>query len=69
MHHFVIEFQSSYTIFLTLYDKVCQLLAAGRWFFPAPPPRYNWNIVESGVKHHKPNHLIQGLILSYFCLF
>jgi hypothetical protein len=18
-------------------------------------PRYNWNIVESGVKHHKPN--------------
>jgi hypothetical protein len=20
-----------------------------------PPPRYNWNIVESGVKHHKTN--------------
>jgi hypothetical protein len=19
------------------------------------PPRYNWNIVESGVKHHDPN--------------
>jgi hypothetical protein len=19
------------------------------------PPRYNWNIVESSVKHHKPN--------------
>ena len=19
-------------------------------------PRYNWNIVESGIKHHKPNH-------------
>jgi hypothetical protein len=19
------------------------------------PPRYNWNIVESGVKHHHPN--------------
>jgi hypothetical protein len=19
------------------------------------PPRYNWNIVESGIKHHKPN--------------
>jgi hypothetical protein len=18
------------------------------------PPRYNWNIVESGIKHHKP---------------
>ena len=24
--------------------------------FPPPikPPRYNWNIVESGIKHHKP---------------
>jgi hypothetical protein len=22
-------------------------------FFKLPPP-YNWNIVESGVKHHKP---------------
>jgi hypothetical protein len=21
------------------------------------PPRYNWNIVESGIKHHKPNHM------------
>jgi hypothetical protein len=19
------------------------------------PPRYNWNIVESGAKHHKPS--------------
>ena len=36
----------------------------GRWFFPgtpfyftnkAEPPRYNWNIVESGVKYHNPN--------------
>jgi len=27
-----------------------QWLATGRWF----PPPYNWNIVESGVKHHKP---------------
>ena len=25
------------------------------------PPWYNWNIVESGVKHHNPNHL-------FFCL-
>jgi hypothetical protein len=22
------------------------------------PPRYNWNIVESGIKHHKPNQPI-----------
>jgi hypothetical protein len=44
----------------TLYDKVCQWLAAGRSSSPGPPisftwpPRYNLNIVESGVKHHKP---------------
>jgi hypothetical protein len=46
----------------TLCDKVCQWLATGRWFSPVlrfPPPRYNWNIVESGIKHHKhkPKHL------------
>jgi hypothetical protein len=23
--------------------------------FTIRPPRYNWNIVESGVKHHKPS--------------
>ena len=48
----------------TLCDKVCQWLAAGQWFslgnllFPTyktdRPPRYNWNIVESGIKHHNP---------------
>ena len=21
------------------------------------PPRYNWNIVENGIKHHNPNPL------------
>ena len=48
----------------TLCDKVCQWLAGGRWFSVGTlvflhqknwPPRYNWNIVESGVKHHNPN--------------
>ena len=42
--------------------SVCQWLATGRWFSPSPPPikltaspRYNWNIVENGVKHHQTN--------------
>jgi hypothetical protein len=38
-----------------LFDKVCQWLVAGRsflWVLWFPPPQYNWNIVESGVKHH-----------------
>jgi hypothetical protein len=48
-------------------DKVCQWLVSCRWFSPGTPlsstiniinwpPQYNWNIVESGVKHH--NHFI-----------
>jgi len=49
----------------TLCDEVCQSLAAGRWFSPGTPVssinktyrhnnEYNWNIVESGIKHHNP---------------
>jgi len=42
----------------TLFDKVCQWLAEGRWFSLCTPvsstnnwpPWYHWNIVESGVK-------------------
>jgi len=47
----------------TLYDEVCQWLAGGGWLSPGIlvsstnnwPPRYNGNIVKSGVKHHNPN--------------
>jgi hypothetical protein len=48
----------------TLCDKVRQLLVADRWFSPGTPASStnktdshdynNWNIVESGIKHHKP---------------
>jgi hypothetical protein len=46
----------------TLCDKVCQWRTTGQWFSPGTPvssanktdSQYNWNIVESGVKHHKP---------------
>ena len=48
----------------TLCDKVCPWLVTGRWFslgirFPPPIklPRYKWNIVESGIKHHNPNSI------------
>ena len=55
----------------TLCNKVCQWPATGRWF--SPPIKLtaqcNWNIVESGVKHHNPNPqndimLHQRLLLS-----
>jgi hypothetical protein len=41
----------------TLYDQDCQWLLTGRWFSPGPSNKTdrhdNWNIVESGVKHHQ----------------
>ena len=46
----------------TLCDTVCQLLAAGRWFFPGTVVSstnktdcHYWNIVESGAKNHNSN--------------
>jgi hypothetical protein len=46
----------------TLCDKVCQWLATDLWFSQVPrvnwTPRCNWNIVESGVKHHQTNKYI-----------
>ena len=66
--HMVVGFTTTYAISAynhwctTIYDKVCQWLATGRWFslvFQFPPPikltGYNWNIVESGVNHHQTN--------------
>ena len=46
----------------TLCEKVCQWLAADQWFscvLRFPPPinlatTNNWNIIESGIKHHNP---------------
>jgi hypothetical protein len=63
-HHYSCEFESRswwHVLDTTLCDKVCQWLPADQWFSPVSstitndsPPRYNWNIVESGVKHHNP---------------
>ena len=51
----------------TLCDQVCQWLVGGflrvLWFFPPIKltPRCNWNIVESGVKHHQANRQLYFL--------
>jgi hypothetical protein len=62
----------------TLCDKVCQWLATGWCFSPVSsgflhqqhwPPRYNWNIVESGILHHqtnKQNHAIFPETVQYY---
>ena len=36
---------------LVVFSWYCGFLHQWNW-----PPRYSWNIIESGVKHHKPNH-------------
>jgi hypothetical protein len=49
----------------TLCDKVSDLWQVGGflWVLQFPPPQYNGNIVESGVKHtKKTNQFINGNI-------
>jgi hypothetical protein len=63
----------------TLCDKVCQWLATGWWFSSGTPvssknkidlTRYNWNIVESGVKHHQTNKPTdKNILLAAFLVF
>ena len=43
-----------FVLFL-LCDKVCQWFASGQWFSMQLTAMINWNIVESGVKHHTSN--------------
>jgi len=47
MQYYVIKFVSD----------LRQVGALLRVLWVPPPPRYNWNIVESGVKHHKQKHI------------
>ena len=71
-HHYSCEFESRSwrDVFdTTLCDDVCQWLATGWWFSSVSSrnetDRYNWYIVESGVKHHNPNHYDhRGLIFE-----
>ena len=61
-----------------LSDKVCQWLATGRSVVFSGscrflhqynlPPRYYWNIVESGVKHHHTNKHKNILQLNLHCV-
>jgi hypothetical protein len=41
------------------YDRVVVFSGNSIRFSP-PKQIYNWNIVESGIKHHKPNHIIHS---------
>ena len=55
--HILCRCQTSAVVYSIQHDKICQLLATCRRI---PPPikltsRYNWIIVESGVKHHNSN--------------
>jgi hypothetical protein len=57
----------------TLCDKVCQWLATDQWFSPVSSTSKTdihdiaGNIVESGVKHHKPTNPSTNHPMSYRC--
>ena len=58
----------------TLCDKVCQWLVVGQWF--SPPIKltamhiwYNWNIVESDIKHHNSNPLTLFTMVFIFIFY
>ena len=59
---FVPSYNSLGVFNITLFDKVCQWLAADQWFSPGAlvsssnKTDHHWYIVESGVKHHKSNY-------------
>ena len=54
----------------TLYNKVCQCLQLVGGFLRVlrVPPRYNWIIVEGGVKHQKPTKSKLRKFLIIFCI-
>ena len=63
-HHWCCEFESWSVWGVQHYViKVCQWLATGQWFSLGPPVssinktdnHNNWNIDESGIKHHQTN--------------
>jgi hypothetical protein len=78
-HHVRREFKSHSwqgVLDTTLCEKVCQWFTAGGWFSLGTPfsstnktvTGYNWNIDESGVKHHNPNPFatsLELLLLQY----
>ena len=42
-----------------VFSWYCGFLHQYNW-----PPRYNWNIVESGVKHHRPKSNLYDLVTN-----
>jgi hypothetical protein len=50
MQHYVIKFVSDLWL-------VCSFLRVLQFPPPNLPPRYNWNIVDSGGKHYNPKPL------------
>ena len=61
----VVSSNPSHAEVCSIQHKVCQWLVTDQWFTPGTLVSstnetdrhewYNWNIVESGIKHHNPN--------------
>jgi hypothetical protein len=52
-----------------LYDQVCQWRGTGFIHQYNWPPRYYWNVVEKGVKHHNPNPTSVILVFKFMILY
>jgi hypothetical protein len=47
----------SLPLLILLWNKylwIISILFFSRYYGFPPPPRYNWNIIESGLRHHNP---------------
>jgi hypothetical protein len=59
IQHYVIKFVSVLWYRSMVFSRYSGFLHQRNW-----PPRYNWNIVESSVKHHNHSPFLTNLILS-----
>jgi hypothetical protein len=52
-------------------DRACQWLTTGWWFSPGTPVKTDrHNIIESGIKHHKPTYNLGDRDISlHFVLY
>ena len=66
VHAQLCKLQKGRTRLAVASDKVYQLLAHGRWFYPGTPAssitKTGRHIAESGVKHNKSNQINQSRV-------
>ena len=57
---FFTKLSDFFLLYINSFNKIFMIFKPENW-----PPRYNWNIVESGVKHHNTNPEIYQSSIDY----